>query len=215
MGCKQFMDISNPVIVAKRPLFRALEKVILASGSPRRRDFFLDLGFDFEIKTEAIDETPVHGEFSEIFALRMAKEKANAIACHHPDAWVIGADTVVTIDGSILGKPSNEEKALDMLLQLNGSQHRVITAYALVCTNKDMELTRHISTEVEFNSFSEKILKGYVDTGDPMDKAGSYGIQGQGSFLVRKINGSCTNVIGLPISELVEDLLQHQIIESA
>jgi septum formation protein len=213
MGCKRAATEGKQELNSNIFLFRALKKIILASGSPRRRDFFNDLGFDFKVITADVDETPSTGENPQTFAVRMAQDKADAVAIQHQDSWVVGADTIVTVDGLILGKPKDADDALKMLMQLNGRRHTVITAYSLICRHEEFCQTRSVATEVFFHLFSEKVLSAYVQTGEPMDKAGAYGIQGIGSFLVRTINGSCTNVIGLPISDLVTDLLHARVIE--
>ncbi len=213
MVCKKTKKCQDTSPETDRALFKSSQHLILASGSPRRRDFFTALGFDFEIITAPGDETPFEGEDPESFAARMAQEKAAAIALKYPESWVVGADTVVTLEGLILGKPQDANDAYKMLKQLSGRKHTVITAYALLCEQRGVRQVRAVATEVEFHSFSDAVLHAYANSGEPLDKAGSYGVQGKGSFLVRKITGSCTNVIGLPISDLVTDLLRYQVIE--
>lgn len=207
MGCKR-----NAIPGGATDLFRVEKRIILASGSPRRKDFFRDLGFEFEVITADVDETPHPGEQPEAFCCRMALNKAGAVAVLHPEAWVVGADTIVVIGERILGKPLDEDGALVMLGELNGNKHSVLTGYALVCVREKVRISRSVATDVYFHRFPEEVLEGYVRTGEPMDKAGSYGIQGIGSFLVDRIQGSCTNVIGLPVSELIDDMLRLGII---
>jgi septum formation protein len=196
-------------------LFTAKQRVILASASPRRNDFLSALGLEFTIMPADVPETPDLGESPENFARRMALCKGKSVADRYPEAWVVGADTVVTIDGLILGKPDDANDALSILKRLNGQEHEVITAYSVICCKQGVEQVRAVSTRVFFHAFSEAVLRGYIHTGEPMDKAGAYGIQGIGSFLVRKIEGSCSNVIGLPLGDLIADMLRYQLIAPA
>jgi septum formation protein len=199
----------------KRAMFKTRQQLILASSSPRRQRFLRNLGIEFTIITADIDETPIIGEAPDTFARRMAQAKAGAVARAKPHCWVIGADTVVTLpDGTILGKPTNEDEAATMLALLNNTTHRVMTGMCLCCLEQDIETTLVETTEVTFMDVPEQALKAYIQSGEPLDKAGAYGIQGLGSFLVRSINGSCTNVIGLPVNRLVQLLLEHNIIDT-
>ncbi len=193
-------------------MFITCKKLILASASPRRQQFLSDLGLAFSSLPADIDETPEAAETPAGFALRMAESKAAAVAAQRPDAWVIGSDTVVTLNSVIIGKPESELHALDILRSLQGKTHQVITGLALTCMREKAchSLTR--TTAVTFGEFSDSILTAYIKTGDPMDKAGGYGIQGRGSFLVRSIDGSCSNVIGLPVSTCTSLLLEQKII---
>jgi septum formation protein len=193
-------------------VFRTCKPLILASASPRRRKFLTDLGLEFSCFPADIDETPQNREPPADFALRMADGKAATIARMHPASYVIGSDTVVTVDNMILGKPVDTTDALHLLRSLQGKTHQVITGLSLVNLRKNCheQLTR--ITRVTFNTFDDAILQAYIDSGDPMDKAGAYGIQGQGAFLVRSIHGSCSNVIGLPLSTCISILLQHEVI---
>ena len=194
-------------------IFLTLQPLILASASPRRQQFLHNLGIEFSVVTSDIDETPIPGEPPDVFAQRMAKDKANKVASSNPESWIIGADTVVTPqDGTILGKPGNPKEALSMLNQLNNTTHRVMTGICLFHQNKGIETVIVETTEVTFMNNTDALLKAYVRTGEPLDKAGSYGIQGLGSFLVESINGSCTNVIGLPVNRLISLLITNDII---
>jgi septum formation protein len=195
------------------PLFQTCQPLILASASPRRKEFLLSLGLDFNIITISVDETPASGELPEKFALRMAQNKALPVSQNNPHSWTIGADTIVTLDGlTIIGKPTDQENGLAILSQLSGNTHQVMTGLCLCCLDNEVNVTIVEKTEVTFADFSDEILRAYIATGEPMDKAGAYGIQGTGSFLVKKINGSASNVIGLPINRLVSLLIQHQVI---
>ena len=196
-------------------LFCNLHPIVLASASPRRQQFLRELGLDFTVRAAAIDETPMPSERPEDFALRMAEAKARAVAPRHGRAFIIGADTVVSLDELILGKPRDDQDALDMLTRLQGRTHRVITGLALSCTEQGVHTSTATVTSVQFATFAPEVLAAYVRTGEPMDKAGAYGIQGRGGFLVRKIEGSCSNVIGLPVNTLVSLLLRYRAIAPA
>jgi septum formation protein len=193
-------------------MFTVCKPLILASASPRRQQFLTDLGLAFTCLPADIDETPLPGEAPAAFARRMAQEKAAAIAAQHPESWILGADTVVTVDDQIIGKPKDAGHALEILRRLQGRSHQVITGLALVCQAENCAATLTESSEVAFAAFSDEVLAAYIRTGEPLDKAGAYGIQGKGAFLVCSVHGSCANVIGLPVSRCVSLLLEHSII---
>lgn len=194
-------------------MFTATCPLVLASASPRRRELLQTLGLRCECMAAAIDETPHQGEAPASFAMRMAQAKAGAIAAvQPPSSCVIGADTVVSIDGRILGKPRDQEEGLHFLRLLNGRTHVVITGYTLILRAQALELTRHTRTRVRFGHFTDAVLRAYARTAEPLDKAGGYAIQGIGAFLPAGIDGSGTNVIGLPLQELLQLLLQRRLI---
>lgn len=196
--------------------FRNIEPVILASESPRRKKFLRQLGMKFTIFPAAVDETPYYGEQAADFAQRMAVAKATVAAEQNPSSWVIGADTVVTLNGGeILGKPDNPAQALIILKQLRGKTHQVVTGLCLCCLDKNINSLLVEITDVTFMDVSDDVLLSYIKTGEPLDKAGAYGIQGIGAFLVKSINGSCSNVIGMPLSQLVSLLIDNDIIMPA
>ena len=195
------------------PLFTTDKEIILASASPRRIHFLSGLGLPFRALAADLDETPYQDEPPEKFVRRMARAKAREIASHHPDAVIIGADTVIDCHGRILGKPTDADHALAMLQLLRTMRtHQVITGFSLVCLHEQMDLNQSTATTIHFSSLPDAVLRAYVDSGEPMGKAGAYAIQENGGFLVRKISGSSTNVIGLPMHELVEILLEQGII---
>ncbi len=193
-------------------MFKTNKPLILASGSPRRKQFFHDLGLDFKVQTSDIDEWVHDGELPEEFVQRMAKDKAHVVMEQYHDSWVVAADTIVCIDGCIFGKPDSRSSAVKMLMQLTGREHSVMTGFCVGCMDIGMEVTRTVTTLVSFFPFSKEIAEAYVATGESQDKAGAYGIQGKGSFLVEKISGSYTNVVGLPLAELVHILCKHSVI---
>ncbi len=193
-------------------MFKTCKPLILASASPRRQQFLTDLGLTFTCLPADIDETPKTGETPIALALRLALTKAETIAEQHPQAYVIGSDTVVTLNDQILGKPADAAHALDILRSLQGKTHQVITGLSLTCLQDTCSDNLSRTTSVTFSAFSDSILRAYIKTGEPMDKAGAYGIQGKGSFLVRTIQGSCSNVIGLPVNTCTSLLLQYGVI---
>lgn len=190
-------------------------EIILASRSPRRFDLLTAAGYVFQVIAPDIDEIPKQGELPAEFAKRAALEKAVAVAKRLlPCAGgrkIIGCDTVVTIDGAILGKPVDPQDAAHMLRRLCGRTHQVLSG---LCVLKESETgartwrVRVVSTEVDFREVSEGDLTRYVETGEPMDKAGAYAIQGGAAHMVSAIRGSYTNVVGLPLSELIHLLNQ-------
>ncbi len=194
------------------PLFITEKKIILASSSPRRIRFMRQLGLDFTSVPATIDETPRTNEAPETFVTRLATAKAESIGKHHTQAFVIGADTIVAIQNKIIGKPDTPDQALQILQLLQGTSHRVVTGLCLHCPAKSLTTSLVKTTLVTFGSFPDTVLKAYIDSGEPMDKAGAYGLQGTGGFLVEKIVGSCSNAIGMPTNDLVALLLTHEII---
>jgi septum formation protein len=196
-------------------MFQALATLILASGSPRRRKFLSELGLAFSVASADVDETILPNELPGELVCRLAGEKAAAVAADHPEAWVIGADTVVVLGGEILGKPADPTAALVMLGRLNGRTHQVWTGVAIVNLQNRVNRAFAVCTEVSFAETAPAVLAAYVATGEPLDKAGAYGIQGLGVFLVDSIRGSYSNVVGLPLPELLGQLLELGIVGPA
>lgn len=172
--------------------------LVLASASPRRRDLLGQLGLRFTVAAADLDETPRPNEPPEAYVLRLAREKAQAVAGRFPGAWVLAADTTVVLGTELLGKPRDEAEARDMLSRLSGRTHEVHTGVA-VSGRADEALV--VRTRVTFRTLSAGEIAWYAGTGEPLDKAGAYAIQGKGGFLVAGIEGSPTNVIGLPLVE--------------
>jgi len=178
--------------------------MILASASPRRRELLAAAGYDFAIHAPNIDET-IDPQWTPLQAAQeLACQKAATVAALYPGACVIAADTIVVIDGKILGKPVDEADAVRMLRQLSGREHMVITG---VCIQKNVrQIGFAEQTRVQFHPLSDDEIARYVATGEPMDKAGAYGIQGRGAVLVQGIVGDFYNVMGLPIARVVREL---------
>ncbi len=177
--------------------------LILASASPRRRELLAEAGIPFEVFPAGIDEVPLEGETPDQYASRVARDKAVAIAQLHPGRWVLGADTVVVVDDQILGKPGCPEEACQMLHLLSGRRHEVLTAVAFVRSNErlpSLEMDEFsVRSEVIFRDLTEKEIHDYVETGEPMDKAGAYAIQGGAAGFVKRFAGSWSNIVGLPL----------------
>jgi septum formation protein len=180
--------------------------LILASESPRRQALLADLGVPFRVVAARVEEIPRAGEQPAPFSKRMAQEKARAVAHQHPDEWVLGADTVVSLGRRIMGKPDSPREAKKFLEALNDRTHEVITSFCLINQSLKKALARSVYTRVTFKRFSRREIDWYLQTGEPLDKAGAYAIQGRGAFLVREIKGSYTNVVGLPVTEVLEAL---------
>lgn len=181
-----------------------MAEVILASASPRRRELLTLAGVDFTVKVADIDEIIPENASPDEVVMSLARQKAQAVAKENADSVVIGSDTVVALDGVILGKPKNEENAAEMLRALSGRSHTVYTGVVIIQGEKTKVFCE--ATEVVFNKLSEEEILGYVATKEPMDKAGAYGIQGKGCVLVEKIVGDYFNVVGLPVSRLYREL---------
>lgn len=191
-------------------------RLILASASPRRRELLSSLGLDFEVTPSTVDEAAflklMPGASPSDIVLKLAETKALDVASRTVgDALVIGADTDVALDGDVLGKPESEQQAVDMLLRLSGRVHQVYTAITLVDVQQShiaRHATSYCATDVEFSPFDEARASAYVATGEPMDKAGSYGIQALGTLLIPRISGDYFNVVGLPLFRLGEMLAE-------
>ncbi|GAB4527471.1 MAG: Maf family nucleotide pyrophosphatase [Haliangiales bacterium] len=181
------------------------EPLILASASPRRRDLLAGVGVALEIVPADVDESVLPGELADDYVARVAAAKADAIARQRPGRWVLGADTTVTVDGAILGKAADDDAARSMLRALLGRAHRVATGFSVrgpggVC---DDQL---VITEVWMRAVGEPELDAYIAAGEWRGKAGAYAIQGAAVAMVREVRGSVTNVIGLPVAEVLDCL---------
>lgn len=193
-------------------VFSTVEHLVLASASPRRRGFLDDLGLSFTVEAADIDETAAPGEVPSAFVQRIARAKGAVLADKYPHAWVLAADTAVVLGDDILGKPENAPAAMTMLQRLSGRWHEVWTGFCLCRKSAARSETHAVRTEVRFADLTEAVCRSYVQTGEPMDKAGAYGIQGKGGFLVQEIRGSYSNVVGLPLAEVIGALLRLKVI---
>lgn len=192
-------------------MFSTSRDIILASASPRRKELFSLLNVPFSIETANVKEQSIHFENEVQYVRDVALLKARAVAALHPGNVVIGADTTVAYDGKLLHKPVTEEEAEAHLQMLSGKTHEVYTAVIIIDENQS-ETYFIEKTEVTFKKLNSKLIKAYVNTKDPFDKAGGYGIQTAGALFVEKINGDYYNVMGLPIATLAERLQKLNII---
>ena len=188
------------------------EGLILASASPRRVDLLRQLGVVFTVRPSGVDETLRPGEDGVAFASRAARDKAEAVSSANAEAWVLGADTVVLVDGEILGKPRDEADARRMLNLLSGRRHRVVTAVVLLAPGGGERDEMAIESSVEFRALAEHEIDAYVASPEPYDKAGAYAFQGAARAFIRAVDGSHTNVIGLPLDEVRALLLRHRLL---
>ena len=176
-------------------------RVVLASSSPRRRELLTLIGIPHVVLPADIDETPYPNELPPVHAERLAREKATAIAAREADAVVVAADTIVVVDGDILGKPRDEADAAVMLRRLSGRAHVVLTAVAVA--REQAVVSGVESVDVTFRSLSDDEIRGYIATREPMDKAGAYGIQGFGATIVDRIDGDYFAVMGLALGRMI------------
>jgi len=177
-------------------------ELVLASGSPRRSAMLADLDVDFVVMPADVDESTLSGESAVDYVMRVAKLKAQTVSALHPSDVVLSADTTVDRDGEILAKPVDADDAVAMLRSLSGREHLTHTAVCVV-GNGSFE-SALVTTAVTFRSLSEEEIAWYVGTGEPLDKAGAYGIQGRAAGFISSISGSVSNVVGLPLAETVE-----------
>jgi septum formation protein len=176
-------------------------RVILASQSPRRRELLALVGIPHTVRPADIDETYEPGEAPRAHAERLAREKAAVVAAGEPDAIVIGSDTIVVVDGDVLGKPRDEAHAAAMLSRLAGRSHTVMTAVAVRWRGAERSAVEEVG--VTFHPLTAEDVRAYIATGEPMDKAGAYGIQGYGATIVARVDGDYFAVMGLPLQRLV------------
>jgi septum formation protein len=183
-------------------LAEAMTSWILASASARRRDLLAEAGQRFTVEASRIEETMRPGESAIAFAVRMAREKGLEVARRRRGRWVLGADTIVILGDAPLGKPASPQHAIEMLRRLSGQMHEVATAFALIDPHAHVFAEKAVTTQVTFRDLEASEIVAYVATGEPLDKAGAYAIQGGACRFVTRIHGSRTNVIGLPMDEV-------------
>ncbi|GAA0090735.1 Maf family protein [Paraclostridium bifermentans] len=180
--------------------------IILASGSPRRKEILENTNLQFSVITSDIDERIFENEEPIQLVLRLAFEKCMSVAQNNPSDLVIGADTIVVLDNEILGKPKNEEEAFNTLSKLSNREHQVITGMSIVNLENEKKIVDYAISNVKFKKLTDQDIKDYISTKECLDKAGSYGIQGYGALLVEEIKGDYFNIVGLPISKLSDIL---------
>ncbi|MCX5997611.1 MAG: Maf family protein [Chloroflexi bacterium] len=183
-----------------------IKPIVLASASPRRRELLEKTGLKFIVDAAEINEDHDRRIKPAELAKTISLEKAKAVAARHPRSIIIAADTFGVMDGRLLGKPRDEEEARDMLLRMSGRRHSVITGFSILDTENGESISEAVETRVYFRKLDKEEIEAYVKTGEPLDKAGAYAIQGLGALLVEKIGGDYYNVIGLPLSSLARGL---------
>lgn len=183
-------------------------ELILASSSPRRKELLENFGYSFRIHVEEVIEYFESDNPYEV-ATSLAVQKAEPVFAKNPDAVVIGSDTIVAVNGKLLGKPKNVEEAKEMLMMLSGTSHEVVTGFAIL--SKDQVITDYEVTTVTFHTITNEECQWYIDTNEPFDKAGGYGIQSKGAYFVKEIKGDFHNVMGLPICKVARALQQFRI----
>jgi len=188
------------------------QSIILASKSPRRAYLLDQAGIQFSIIPSSFDESSVKFTSPEAHVKILAEAKADDLGKQFPEKWIIGADTIVMINKTMLGKPGSKKEARNMLKMLSGRIHQVYTGYSICCKAKKRFFSETVKTDVLFKKLTKDEIEWYINTDEPFDKAGAYAIQGLGTFLVKSINGSYTNVVGLPVCEVIELLIQEGII---
>jgi len=181
-------------------------RFILASASARRIELLSLLGLRFEIMPSNVDEKFMKGEAPRDHVLRLSEEKAKMASALHPEAWVMGADTIVIINGDVLGKPRTPDEAKEMLGRLSGQIHKVFTGFTVARKSADILIRDAVESSVRFREIPEDEMAWYIRSQEPYDKAGGYAVQGMGAFFIKEIYGSYTNVMGLPLCEVVDVL---------
>jgi septum formation protein len=181
-------------------------RFILASASPRRAELLEIMGLDFDVMPGNIDETFRQGETPREHVLRLSEAKALLAARCHPDAWVLGADTIVVVAGEVLGKPGSPAEATRMLEKLSGREHEVFTGFSIVRQDRGVRICEVVGSSVLFRNIAADEMVWYTGTGEPYDKAGAYAVQGMAGCFIREIRGSFSNVVGLPLCEVVDAL---------
>jgi len=194
----------------KLTVYKTRASLVLASASPRRRELLGRMGLEYEVKPSALTEDHELGLGPAALAREWARRKAEAVAAAEGpagmSAWYLGVDTIVVIDGLVLGKPGSREQGRDYLARLSGRWHEVISAYCLMQPGSGRRVERAVHSRVRIKAMDPAEIEAYLDTDEPYDKAGAYAVQGLGAFMVEAIEGSYTNVVGLPLTEVVEDL---------
>lgn len=191
--------------------FLKIPRLILASASPRRANLLSQIGLKFEIYPSNISENPPQNSASPEFVTKeLALQKARSVAERHTEGFVIGADTLVSLEDELLGKPKNATHAQEMLTYLSGTCHNVVTGVALIDAKRKTEKTWAETTQVYFRELCPAEIAAYIETGEATDKAGAYGIQGRGAAFVKRIEGCYFNVVGLPLASLVQELMEFE-----
>ncbi|WP_339288329.1 nucleoside triphosphate pyrophosphatase [Ureibacillus sp. FSL K6-0786] len=192
--------------------FRTSHQLVLASASPRRKELFAKLGVPFEIMASSVEETSVQARDFKDYVQKVALLKTQDVASHCPGKTIIGADTIVVFNDELLHKPKTKEEAIRHLEKLSSNRHQVMTAVAIITKDRQAESFVEV-TDVYFKNLPKPMIEMYVQTNDPFDKAGGYGIQTAGALFIDRIEGDYNTVVGLPIASLFEKMVELKIIE--
>ncbi|MEJ9280501.1 MULTISPECIES: nucleoside triphosphate pyrophosphatase [Ureibacillus] len=192
--------------------FRTSHQLVLASASPRRKELFAKLGVPFEIMASSVEETSVQARDFKDYVQKVALLKTQDVASHCPGKTIIGADTIVVFNDELLHKPKTKEEAIRHLEKLSSNRHQVMTAVAIITKDRQAESFVEV-TDVYFKNLPKPMIEMYVQTKDPFDKAGGYGIQTAGALFIDRIEGDYNTVVGLPIASLFEKMVKLKIIE--
>jgi septum formation protein len=192
--------------------FRTSHQLVLASASPRRKELFAKLGVPFEIMASSVEETSVQARDFKDYVQKVALLKTQDVASHCPGKTIIGADTIVVFNDELLHKPKTKEEAIRHLEKLSSNRHQVMTAVAIITKDRQAESFVEV-TDVYFKNLPKPMIEMYVQTNDPFDKAGGYGIQTAGALFIDRIEGDYNTVVGLPIASLFEKMMELKIIE--
>jgi septum formation protein len=179
-------------------------RLVLASRSPRRLELLEKVGLQPDVVPSTVEEHSVTGEPPDGHVLRLAEAKGLEVAGQYPERWVVAADTIVCVDDSVLGKPKTREEAIEMLTRLSGREHHVYTGFSVTHVAKEVRDRQAVKTAVKVKPLTKPEMEWYAGTGESFDKAGGYAIQGIGAFMIESIRGSYTNVVGLPMCELIQ-----------
>jgi septum formation protein len=191
----------------------SISNLILASKSPRRRALLHQAGLAFTVVPSSVDESSVDVASPDMRVRLLAEAKAQEVAQRYPGSWVIGADTMVVIDDTALGKPRTQDQARRMLVALSGKTHKVLTGYCICCQTAKRSFSETVETKVLFKALTKSEIDWYTQTGEPFDKAGGYAAQGLGAFLIRRVEGSYTSVVGLPVCEVIDYLVKKGVVQ--
>ncbi len=188
-----------------------MRKIVLASASPRRKELLEQIGLEFEVDPSNCEEVMQNDIEPHEMARSLSLQKAEEVAEKHPDAIIIAADTFIVAGDKLMGKAHSEAEAREMLAELNGKSHSVITGFTVMDTFESKVVSKSVETKVWFRKLTNKEIDGYVKSGEPLEKAGAYAIQGMGSVIVERIEGDYSNVVGLPLASLAETLKEFGI----
>lgn len=188
-----------------------MKKIILASQSPRRKQLLEQVGLQFEVEASQVEESFLDSDSPEETVCRLSRVKAEDVASRNPNSVIIGADTVAIFEDQIIGKPKGTKSARELLTKMSGKTHEIVTGFTVIDSDTGKSVTESVISRVRFRDLGEDEIDRYVESGEPLDKAGAYGIQEKGAVLVDHIDGDYSNIVGLPLTALSETLKQFNV----